>query len=226
MSLMQLLGKSSHLAGCIWAPTPTGSFGPSAYFLKDFWRQRVNKNNYVPLKNLCDIPTSLEVFFLCSNFFLLPNFVEILKISDPSRYNFTYKKSKRRQISLRCQAPILGIALMLFNCTLSSLLRDVLSVNGEGPWNGCAVQPFQSYSCSEHVSYCSLFLDSSLNPIFSCFSYLYGYPGYLFSIHQQGTFREDGNVSSMVVWRCCHVLLCRFQEEPGWTQIHKWMLEK
>lgn len=130
----------------------------------------MNKNNYVPLKNLCDIPTSLEVFFLCSNFFLLPNFVEILKISDPSRYNFTYKKSKRRQISLRCQAPILGIALMLFNCTLSSLLRDVLSVNGEGPWNGCAVQPFQSYSCSEHVSYCSLFLDSSLNPIFSCFS--------------------------------------------------------
>ena len=31
------------------------------------------------------------------------------------------------------------------------------------------MQPFQSYSCSEHVFLLSLFLDSSLNPIFSCF---------------------------------------------------------
>ena len=85
------------------------------------------------------------------------------------------------------------------------------------PWNIAPARTWRSSLriCSV-VQHCYFFLRK----------YLYGYPGYLFSIHQQGTFREDGNVSSMVVWRCCHVLLCRFQEEPGWTQIHKWMLEK
>ena len=111
--------------------------------------------------------------FFCVQTFCCTKFVEILKISDPSRYSFTNKKNPVDFACLGGQAPILGIALMLFNCTLSSLLRDVnCKRRGTLEWLD-AVQPFQSYSCSEHVSYCRFFWTPRWIPSFLAFPRLF-----------------------------------------------------
>ena len=118
---------------------------------------------------------TLEVFFLCSNFFLYQILVRFWRSLIQAGRNCTNKKKAGRFCVFGWPGADSGdcidaLQLHPFLVTQIVWVRDVNLSNGEGPWNGCAVGSLFSHTHALNMSLIvRFFLDSSLNPIVSCF---------------------------------------------------------